>query len=142
MGYKKKQNFRVRTPVKSFRDLEVYQESTKLSAQIFNLKSPTKYKKALEEEMENLRQTSKIIPKMIVESYSDKFEDFKLADKKLETACQAVNLIVAKLDFLSAVVEDENFRGLVSEISKKYQRVKMKTLNLKRAWGKVFNKEK
>ena len=58
MNYNK---FRVRTPVKTFRDLEVYQESTKLAAQIFNLKLPTKYKEETAEEIQNLKQMSEIV---------------------------------------------------------------------------------
>ena len=137
MNYKK---FRIRTPVRTFRDLEVYQESTKLATQIFNLKLPGKYKKEALEEIENLKQMSKIIPKLIVESYNDKFNDFKVADKKLEIAVQTINLIIVKLDFLSAFVENAEFRSLLSNILKKYQRVKFKIINLKKAWGRVFKK--
>ena len=137
MNYKK---FRIRTPVRTFRDLEVYQESTKLATQIFNLKLPGKYKNAALEEIENLKQMSKIIPKLIVESYNDKFNDFKVADKKLEIAVQTINLIIVKLDFLSAFIENAEFRNLLTDILKKYERVKFKIINLKKAWGRVFKK--
>jgi len=137
MDYKK---FHVRTPVRTFRDLEVYQESTKLAAQIFNFKIPGKYKKELLEEIQNLKQMSKVIPKLIVESYNDKFNDFNIADRKLELAAQTINLIITKLDFLSAFIEDTKFRNLLSDILKKYQRNKFKIINLKKAWGRVFKK--
>ena len=140
MDYKKYKKFRIRTPVRTFRDLEVYQESTKLAAQIFNLKLPGEYKGKILEEIQNLEQMSKIIPKLIVESYNDKFNDFKVADKKLEIAIQTINLIIAKLDFLSAFIENAEFRNLLSDILKKYQRVKFKIINLKKAWGRVFKK--
>ena len=135
MDYKR---FRVRTPVRTFRDLEVYQESTKLAAQIFNLKLPARYKEEVAEEIKNLKQMAKVVPKLIVESYNDKFNDFKVADKKLEIAAQTINLIIAKLDFLSAFIEDAEFRNLLSDILKKYQRNKFKIINLKKAWGRVF----
>ena len=83
---------------------------------------------------------SKTVPKLIVESYNDKFNDFKVADKKLEIAAQTINLIIAKLDFLNAFVEDAEFRNLLSDILKRYQRVKFKIINLKKAWGRVFKK--
>lgn len=137
MNYK---NFRVRSPIKSFRDLEVYQESTKLAAQIFNFKLPVKYKEEALEEIQNLKQMAKVVPKLIVESYNDKFIDFKVADKKLEIAAQTINLIIAKLDFLSAFIEDNEFRSSLFEILKRYQRVKFKIVNLKRAWVRVFGK--
>ena len=91
-------NFRVRTPVRTFRDLEVYQESTKLAAQIFSFKLPGKYKEEALEEIQNLKQMSKTVPKLIVESYNDKFNDFKVADKKLEIAAQVINLIACFLN--------------------------------------------
>jgi len=137
MGYKK---FRVRTPVRIFRDLEIYQESTKLAAEIFNFKLPGKYREKALEEIQNLKQMGKIVPKLIVESYNDKFNDFKVADKKLEVAVQTINLIIAKLDFLSAFIENTEFRNRLSDILKRYQRVKFKTINLKKAWGRVFKK--
>jgi hypothetical protein len=48
------QKFRVKTPIKSFRDLEVYQESIKLAAQIFRLKPPPKLEEELSEEIKIL----------------------------------------------------------------------------------------
>ncbi|MDD5545456.1 MAG: hypothetical protein PHX67_02260 [Candidatus Pacebacteria bacterium] len=96
MNYKK---VRVWTPVRTFRELEVYQESTKLAPQIFNLKLPGKYKEEILEEIQNLEQVAKVVPKLIVESFNDKFNDFKVADKKLKIAAQTINLIIAKLDF-------------------------------------------
>jgi hypothetical protein len=137
MAYKK---FRVKTPVKSFRDLEVYQEATKLSALVFNLKTPKGYKnKNIENELTILRDNSKLIPKLIVESYNDKFSDIKVSSKKLEIVVQASNMLVAKLDFLGALTEDKEWRDNLLEILKRYQRLKMRTLNLKRAWEKVFS---
>jgi len=133
--------FRVKTPIKSFRDLEVYQEATKLSAQLFNLKIPEKYQsEELNVELGTLKENSKLITKFIVESYNDKFTQIGLASKKLELAAQTANMIVAKLDFLNALVEDQEWRDMMAGILKRYQRLKMRTLNLKRAWERVFQK--
>ena len=138
MQYKK---IRVRTPVRTFRDLEVYQQAIKLSADVFNLKLPAKFKDpAICGEVDKLKEISKIVPKMIVESYDDKFSNFSLAEKKLEKAIKAINLIIAKLDFLNAFVEDEKWREELLGILKRYERVKIRTLNLKKAWTRVFKK--
>lgn len=136
MDYKK---FRVRSPVKTFRDLEVYQEAVKLSAELFNLSLPEKFK-SLEGETQTLKENSKLIIKLLVESYSDKFSSMEAANRKMELAIQTANMIVAKIDFLNAAADDEKLRDKLSEILKKYQRVKMKTVNLKRAWERVFTK--
>lgn len=84
---------------------------------------------------------SKIVPRLIVESYGDKFTDFGLADRKLEKAAYTINMIVAKLDFLNALVNNEEFCDQASAILRRYQRVKMRIINLKRAWGRVFGKK-
>lgn len=139
MEYKK---IRVRTPVRTFRDLEVYQQATKLSAEVFSLKLPAKFKKdsAICGEIDKLKEITKIVPNMIVGAYDDKFSNFSLAEKKLERAVKAINLIIAKLDFLNAFVEDEKWREKLLGILKRYERVKIKTLNLKKAWSRVFGK--
>lgn len=141
MEYKK---FRVRSPVKSFRDLEVYQISTNLSAGFYNLKLPSKYtrRKEILEEFNNLREISKHIPRLIVESYNDKFNDLNLAGQKLEKAAQITNIAVAKIDFLKAVVDNNEFREALSVSLNKYQRIKMRIINLKRAWMRVFGRGK
>ena len=139
MDYKK---YRVRTPVKTFRDLEVYQVTTNLSAELFNLKMPNKYKrnKNVAEEMNNLREASKMVPRLIVESYSDKFSDLDLASQKLEKAAAVVNILVGKMDFINAIVDDPDFRTNLTEILNRYQRNKMRIINLKRAWNRVWGK--
>jgi len=139
MDYRK---YRVRTPVKTFRDLEVYQVTTNLSAELFNLKMPNKYKrnKNVAEEMNNLREASKMVPRLIVESYSDKFSDLDLASQKLEKAAAVVNILVGKMDFINAIVDDADFRANLAEILNRYQRNKMRIINLKRAWNRVWGK--
>lgn len=137
------QKFRVKTPVKTFRDLEVYQEAVKLSAQIFNLKLPAKHQsEELEQELKTLKENSKLIIKLLVESYGDKFSSMKEASKKMELVLTSCNMIVAKLDFFNALVEEQEWRDQLSEMLKKFQRLKIKTLNLKRAWERVFHNNK
>ncbi len=140
MAYQDYKKYRVRTPVKSFRDLDVYQTATNLSAEIFNLRIPPKYRRNKEviEEISKLRNISREVPRLIVESYSDKFTDLKLADQKLEKAAMIVNMAVAKIDFLNAIMEDEKLNEELSSVLTKYQRSKIKIINLKRAWNRVF----
>lgn len=143
MGYKYKK-YRVRSPVKSFRDLEVYQISTNLSAGFYNLKLPSKYahRKEISAEFNNLREISKHIPRLIVESYNDKFNELEVASQKLEKAAKIVNMAVAKIDFLKAVVDNDKFREELSASSIKYQRMKIRIINLKKAWIRVFGKKR
>ena len=141
LEYKK---FRVRTAIKSFRDLDVYKNATQLSADIFKLKLPEKYRKSekIKAELNILFDLSKNIPRLIAESHSQKFTDLPGASGKLEKAAQICNLIVSKIDFLSIVVDDAEFRGLLLTILNKYPTNKMKILNLKKAWNKVWGDKK
>ncbi len=141
LEYKK---FRVRTPVKSFRDLDVYKNTTALSADIFRLKLPERYRKSekLKNEMDILYGLAKNIPRLIAESYSEKFTSLSAASGKLEKSAEIANLAVAKIDFLSIVIDDADMRGVFLDIVKKYQINKRKILNLKRAWNRVFGDQK
>ncbi len=92
MEYKK---YRVKTTIKSFRDLEVYKRTTALSAELFTLNPPDgAHNKHLENELEVLRELSKYGPKYIAESYGDRYSDKTLGIKKLEKAAQIISEII------------------------------------------------
>lgn len=135
-------NFRVRTPVKSFRDLEVYRYSTKLAADIFNLDLPTGFKKnqSLKDEVDILKNISKHIPRLIAESYGEKFSNLNQACITLEKSAQTISLIISKIDFLNALIDDSEFKEKTGNILKKYQVTRLKILNLKKAWEIIINR--
>lgn len=137
LEYKK---FRVRTAIKSFRDLDVYKNTTMLSADIFRLKLPEKYRKSekIKKELDILYNLSKNITRLIAESYGEKFTDLKSSLRKLEMAAQICNLAISKLDFLTIVIDEPEFRGLLLGILNKYPPNKLKILNLKKAWDRVW----
>jgi len=141
MEYKK---FRVRTPIKSFRDLEVYRQTTLLSSEIFKFVpeiKKAKKDKYLLEEFEILYSLSKIVPKLIAESYGDKFSDRTLAMTKLEQDMRVISNIVAKIDFISAVLKDQEFKESLNKILARYQSQRVKINNLRRAWMKVYGQD-
>lgn len=138
MEYKK---FRVRTPIKSFRDLEVYRQTTLLSSEIFQFVPRIKKNKNnryLLEEFEILYSLSKIVPKLIAESYGDKFSDRTLAMAKLEQDMRVISNIVAKIDFILAVLKDQEFKESLNKLLAKYQSQRVKINNLRRAWSRVY----
>ncbi len=138
------QKFRVRGHIRSFRDLEIYKQTTLLSSQIYDIELPPKIKnkKLLEEELEILRNISKQIPRLIAESYGDKFTNRNLAYQKLEEAAQQISQVIAKLDFLIAAVEHLETKQIFVKLISRYQTQRRKTLNLKRAWEKVEEKRR
>jgi len=137
--YKK---FRVRTAIKTFRDLEVYKQTTQLSSEIFQLEisAAEKNKTKLMEEAELLYGLSKNIPRLIAESYGDKFSEFDKAMNKLEKTAQLVSSVISKIDFLTASVETLKTKETLNKFLKKYQIQRVKILNLKKAWIRVFGK--
>lgn len=134
--------FRVRGAIRSFRDLEIYKQTTLLSSEIYQIILPAnlRQKKLLEAELDLLRQISKQVPRFIAESYGDRFSSRALAYQKLEKAMQYVSAVIAKLDFLIASVEHQETKQIFIKLIQKYQFQRRKTLNLKRAWERVEEK--
>ncbi|MBU1569655.1 hypothetical protein KJ693_12500 [bacterium] len=100
------------------------------------LKSPeTLNDKRLEHEIEILGDLSKYVPKYIAESYGDRFSDKTLGVRKLEKAAQVISDIIAKLDLVNILTEDEMFKEIVLGTIKKYQIQRRKVINLKRVWS-------
>lgn len=134
------QKFRVRTPIKTFRDLDVYKNTTLLCVEIFNLKLPEKYRKKekFQEELILMGNLAKKIPLFIAEGHSRKFGNLSAGQAKLEQTAEIINMLITKIDFLGALIEDEEFKMTLLELIKKYQINKRKILNLKRAWERVY----
>ncbi len=136
-----KRTFRVKSAVKSFRDLEVYQRTTQLSSQLFVLALPKKTSPDLLQEVKFLRNISKQIPRLIAESYGDKWNSKQMALQKLETAMRYISDIVTKVDFLLAVLDDsegnKEFRAELIDVIKKYQMQRFKIRNLNKAWARM-----
>ena len=160
-GGKGRGNFKVRGPIKSFRDLDVYNKSTELSAEIFTLRATED--SGLSEELTLLKNMSKHIPKMIAESYGNRFDHFVVAERKLEKTAEVISSIIAKIDFILSVLKKEqgevvvtvvdskkeketakdeagDFKEKVEGLLRDYTAVRMKVLNLKRAWIKLNEK--
>lgn len=136
--YKK---YRIKTPVKSFRDLEVYRQTTLLSSEIFKFIpeiKKSKKDKYLLNEFEILYSLSKLIPKLTAESYGDRFSDKQLAFAKLEKTMRVIANIITKIDFIITTTENTEIKEMLNKILTKYQRQRVKINNLRRAWMRVY----
>ncbi|MFH0845887.1 MAG: hypothetical protein V1851_00605 [Patescibacteria group bacterium] len=115
---KSRGNFKVRGPIKSFRDLDVYNKSTALSAEIFILEISQDFGLSkLDNEIELLKDISKYVPKMIAESYGNRFDNFSIAERKLEKTAQVITSIISKIDFIISIIKKtrEKNEGSVSK---------------------------
>lgn len=133
MEYRK---FRVKTSVKSFRDLEIYKRTTALCAELFTLQiSEGKNSKQLQAELDILASLSKYVPKYIAESYGDRYSDRALGIAKLEKAAQIISDVIAKIDLINILAEEKDLKEHLLKLIRNYQLQRRKVINLKRVWS-------
>jgi len=138
MEYK---NYRVRSPVKSFRDLEVYQKTIQLYAEIISLEFLNK--EPFQHHKQQLQESAETIPKLIAESYGDKFDSKELANNKLTEAITLTTNVITKIDILKEQLKDnQEEREILTKLLSNYQRQKIKTLNLRKAWNRLAKYDK
>jgi len=119
--------FRVKSPVKSFRDLEVYQVSVQLAHEIscFDL-----------EEKKRISEIAESVPRLIAESYGDRFDSKELSHQKITMAITLIVDLIAEIDLLREKYPDK--RDVLDKLLSKYLTQKRKVLNLRGAWSKAF----
>lgn len=124
--------FRVKSIVKSFRDLQVYQSTIKLSNELICLEF-------LESEKQELKNITENIPRLIAESYGDKFDSKEIACKKLTQAVTLISDIITKIDLLrEKFAQEKDKKQILDKLLLKYSYQKRKILNLRKAWNVVF----
>jgi hypothetical protein len=134
MPYK---NYRVKSPIRSFRDLEVYQKTIQLSDEITNLQFLNK--KQFETDNQEIKQVAEKIPKLIAEAYGDRFDSKELAHEKLTEAITLITNAITKIDlFRERFAENKEAKDILDKLLTRYQTQKRKVLNLRRAWDRVF----
>ena len=120
-------SFRVRSPVKSFRDLEVYQKTVQLSSEIEPLGSGEMTKAAAR------------IPELIAEAYGDKYDSKVVSHQKLTEAVTLITDMITKIDILrEKFKEDQEKKELLDKMLSVYHTQKIKVLNLRKAWDRVY----
>jgi len=130
-------NYRVKSPIKSFRDLEVYQKTIQLSDEITNLEFLNK--EHYEKDSQEIKEISEKIPKLIAEAYGDRFDSKELGHKKLTEAITLAANAITKIDiFREKLKEDKEAKDILDKLLTRYQTQKRKILNLRRAWDRVF----
>jgi len=130
MQYK---NFRVKSLIKSFRDLEVYQKTIELSEELNSLE----FIKSQE-----INSLTEKVPKLIAEAYGDRFDSKELAHNKLTEAITFTANIITKIDlFRQRFANNKENKEILDKLLTKYQTQKRKILNLRKAWDRVFSKD-
>ena len=126
--------FSLKKAVKTFRDLEVYQQTLQCSVLVGKNLIPAlvKAKFPLSEGMQNCALS---IPLYIAESHGMRFSNFELAVATIEKAMQGCNKMIVYLEQVTGLVEGID-TSLTEDLSSRYMQVRGKMLRLERSWQK------
>lgn len=135
MPYYNNKKFTPKAPVRTFRDLEVYQKTVEASVVIFkNLRPKLNTLKYVF--TENLIQCSMTIPLYLSEAHSLRFGDHKKAILLLENAMAGCNKMVVYLEQIIGIYGSKVDRDQVEDLIKKYTDVRGKIFRLEKSWQK------
>ena len=138
MSYYKKP-FTPKKPVKTFRDLDVYQKPLECAVLISKDVAPqlvkNKYPYA-----ERLTDCAMSVPLLVAEAHSLRFADFALGVGYLEKAMSASNKMVVYLEHAKGLCGSKFDMGLVDDIIGRYALVRTKMFHLEKSW-KRFRSE-
>lgn len=136
----KKSRFRPRKPVRSFRDLEVYQKALEgavaVAKNILPILKEVDY--PLRDEMV---ECSLEIPRYIAEAHSNRFESKALAFPLLDRAMTGCNKMVVYLEQIRDIYSDKVEKILIEELIRKYVYNRRKIFNLYKAWKRFLEKD-
>lgn len=158
MPYYNKKQFVARKPVRSFRDLEIYQKTLECAVIIMKDIKPVLARFGTETDsgkkakgkvstegnigtgtlkydfIENFINCSMSIPLYIGEAHSIRFADFAAGIMGLEKAMAGCNKIVIYLEAIKGVYGSKVDGELIDDIIGRYMEVRSKTFHLEKSW--------
>lgn len=139
--YNPKSNFRPKKPIRSFRDLEVYQKGLEAAVTVAKDFLPIleKVQYPLRDDMVH---TSLDIPRVIAEAHSVRFESDVQGVALLEKAMAGCNKMVVYLEQARDIYPKEINGELCEETIKKYVFNRTKIFRLELAWKKWAGEKK
>jgi hypothetical protein len=127
--------FTPKKPIRSFRDLEVYQKMLECSV-IFSTNIKPELIKLNYDLLEGMTNCALSIPLFIAESHGMRFSDFKMAVATLEKAMQSSNKMIVYLEQVKGIYGDKLPLDLIDDISHRYLDTRGKMLRLEKSWQK------
>lgn len=127
--------FAPKKPVRSFRDLEVYQKMLECSVLVVkNLRAPlSKQKYSF---LENMINCAMSIPLFVGESHSLRFSDFPLAIATLEKAMVSCNKMIIYLEQAIGLYGSKINTDLAEDLMRRYIDTRGKMFRLEKSWKK------
>ena len=130
-----KYQFTPRKPVKTFRDLDIYQTTMNCAVvvtksirpKLVTLKYPF---------LEGLMDCTMTVPLSIGEAHSIRFGDFSKGLALLEKAMSGCNKMIIYLEHSKGMYGDKLDAGILDEIIARYAESRTKTFHLEQSWKK------
>lgn len=130
-----------RKPVRSFRDLEVYQKTLECGVLICKDLQP-KLVKLKYSFLENMINCCLSIPLYIAESHSLRFSDFKQGVATIEKAMQGCNKMIVYLEQVIGLYGAKLDVVLLEDLMNRYMIVRGKMFRLEKSWKKYRQEDK
>jgi hypothetical protein len=130
---KYKKAFTPRRPVKTFRDLDVYQGTLECAVLISKNIAPTLVKLKYRH-VEHLSDCSLAVPLFIAEAHSLRFADFALGVGYLEKAMSATNKMAVYLEHALGLYGAKLDQNLIEDIVGRYVSFHIKMFHLEKSW--------
>ncbi len=132
---KYKTNFTPRKPVKTFRDLDIYQQTLQCSVivvknirpKLVTLKYPF---------TEGVVDCAMNVPLSIGEAHSIRFGDFPLGLRLIEKAMSGCNKMIIYLEHIKGMYGAKVDADVIDEIIARYAESRTKTFHLEQSWKK------
>ena len=164
-----KTRFTPKKPVRSFRDLEVYQKALECSVMVVKkllplLEDMGKGRKEQEQREKTQYREGEVqqratsawrcpikdkmvacaleLPKMIAEAHSTRFDAKKTGLEILDDAIRNHNIMLVYLEQVGKIYSEEIDRVVVEELIRRYAWNRRKTFNLYKSWERTLDKKK
>lgn len=134
-----KREFTPRKPVKSFRDLEVYQKALECSVIVVKNLRPklTALKYPF---VDGMVECAMNVPLSIGEAHSIRFGDFQRGLALIEKAMSGCNKMIIYLEHTKGMYGEKIDAGLIDDLITRYAEDRTKTFRLELSWKKWGNK--
>ena len=128
--------FTPRKPVKTFRDLDVYQKTMECAGIVVKNLRP-KLVKLEYPFLDGIIDCSMTVPLSIGEAHSTRFGNFALGVSLLEKAMSGCNKMIIYLEHMKGMYGDKvDADGVIDEIIARYAESRTKTFHLELSWKK------
>jgi len=139
--YYKKTRFTPKKPVRSFRDLEVYQKALESSVIVVKKLLPVLKDKDCPIK-DKMVACALELPKMIAEAHSTRFDAKKTGLEILDDAIRNHNIMIVYLEQVRGIYSGEVDGVVIEELIRRYAWNRRKTFNLYKSWQRSLDKKK